>query len=132
LAIIDARVNTAVAFFTDGSRYAGCEFSWSDDGTVGSAMSWQGALSTANASTLDVLTWGSSPQDGSKKGLVFGHAGQGVKQVTVLLGSGTSVTATVNGGYYLAWWPTPETITSITTTDSSGRTLQQLEKPVLQ
>lgn len=129
LSVVDARVNTAIAFFTDGHRFATCQFSWGSDGTVGSAVSGQGVLASSDASSVDVLTGESSPGDSSKVMLLIGHAGLGATRVTIHLASGIDVTASVGNGYYLAWWPEPQSVVSIETADISGRTLQVLEHP---
>jgi len=129
LSVVDARVNMAVAFFTDGHRYATCQFSWRNDGTIGWAISALGGLVSSDASSVDVLTGDSSSEDPSKLTFLVGHAGQGATRVTIHLASGTDVTASVGNGYYLAWWLEPESVVSIETADSSGRTLQVLEQP---
>lgn len=37
--------------------------------------------------------------------LVDGRVGAGVSAVTITLSDGSTVQATVSGGWYLAWWP---------------------------
>jgi hypothetical protein len=129
LSVVDARVNRAVAFFTDGHRFATCQFSWRSDDTISYAISGQGALVSSDASSVDVLGGDWDGRDPSKMTFLVGHAGQGATRVTIRLASGIDVTASVGNGYYLAWWLEPESVVSIETADSSGRTLQVLEQP---
>jgi hypothetical protein len=52
--------------------------------------------------------------------MVDGRTGAGVTAVTIDLSDGTSVQATVAGGWYLAWWPGSVTATNAQVTSSSG------------
>jgi hypothetical protein len=131
LALVDARGRTALAFFTDGTRFAGCEFSWAEDGTVGSAFSWEGSLIVASGVSLDVLTAGLSPDDGSKATILFGHAGLGAVGVTISLASRGDVVASVKSGYYLAWWPSGDVVSSISSDDGHGHQLMHIDHPAL-
>jgi len=46
------------------------------------------------------------PDEGSKQfSWIVGRAGAGVHEVTVVLAGGTRVSATIRGGWFLAWWP---------------------------
>ena len=129
LSVVDARGNTAVAFFTDDHRYSACQFWWGSDGVVGSVMSWQGVLVSSDASSLDVLTAQTSPGESDKALLLIGHTGPSAARVTIQLGSGREVEASIGHGYYLAWWPEPEQVITIDAADSSGKTLHVLERP---
>jgi hypothetical protein len=53
---------------------------------------------------------------------VIGDAGAGVSALTLDLSGGTSVDATVQNGYYAAWWPSDSTITSAQLTSPTGVT----------
>jgi hypothetical protein len=52
--------------------------------------------------------------------LVDGRTGAGVTAVTIELRDGSSVQATVAGGWYLAWWPGSVAATNAQVTSSSG------------
>jgi hypothetical protein len=51
---------------------------------------------------------------------VVGDAGSAVSAVTLDLGDGTNVGATVQNGYYAAWWPSDSAITSAQVTSPAG------------
>jgi hypothetical protein len=48
---------------------------------------------------------------------------QAVESVKVLRADGAKVDATVNSGYFVAWWPTVDEVVNVTATDSAGATL---------
>jgi len=52
--------------------------------------------------------------------LVDGRIGAGVASVTIDRGDGSSVQATVSGGWYLAWWPGTVQATSAEVTTTTG------------
>jgi hypothetical protein len=52
--------------------------------------------------------------------VVDGRTGAGVTAVTIELSDGSSVEATVAGGWYLAWWPGSVAATNAEVTSSSG------------
>jgi hypothetical protein len=131
MSVVDARANTAVAFFTNGSTYTACEFSWNGDGAIGSATTWGGALASTDARSVDILTAQMGGDGGSKARMIVGHVGAGTSKVLIHLASGTEVTASVGGGYYLAWWPQFESVTAINALDGSGKTQQTLSNPTL-
>jgi hypothetical protein len=51
---------------------------------------------------------------------VIGDAGAAVSALTLDLSDGTNVGATVQNGYYAAWWPSDSTITSAQVTSPAG------------
>jgi hypothetical protein len=51
---------------------------------------------------------------------VIGDAGSAVSSITLELSDGTSVGATVQNGYYAAWWPSDSTLTSAQVTSPAG------------
>lgn len=59
---------------------------------------------------------------GDQLTLADGRTGAGVTAVTFELSDGTSVQATVEGGWYMAWWPGAATATKADVTTSSGTT----------
>jgi hypothetical protein len=56
-------------------------------------------------------------------GIVAGRVDQAIKGVKVSRADGVTVDATVNSGYFVAWWPTDDQVASVTATDSSGATV---------
>ena len=57
---------------------------------------------------------------GDQLTLADGRAGTGVTAVTFDLSDGSSVQATVSGGWYMAWWPGTATATKAEITTASG------------
>lgn len=54
--------------------------------------------------------------------LVEGQIGSGVTGVTLVRGDGQDVVATTGGGWFVAWWPGTEDISSAQVTTPSGQT----------
>jgi hypothetical protein len=57
--------------------------------------------------------------------LVDGRIGDGVQRVVIDRSDGTSVTATVAGGWYLAWWPGTAYATKAEVTTATGTSSEQ-------
>jgi hypothetical protein len=57
-----------------------------------------------------------------------GRVGAGVSAVTVVLGDGTHVVASVANGWFLAWWPGTEVAVAAEVQTSSGTSTQQLHE----
>jgi|GEM_PF-2507596 len=53
-----------------------------------------------------------------------GQVASGVTGVTLVLSDGTQVETTVGGGYFLAWWPGSDEVTSAELTQASGTTTE--------
>jgi hypothetical protein len=65
------------------------------------------------------------PQDGSRTkpneyNSAYGIAGTAVTGIVIRLADGTTVKATVQGGWYFAWWPGNSSPTAIAATTQSG------------
>ena len=58
--------------------------------------------------------------------LIDGRTGAGVSGVTLILADGTTVQATVDNGWYLAWWPGAEQVTSARLSTSAGVVMQNV------
>ena len=56
----------------------------------------------------------------------IGAAGQGVSGIRIHLSNGTTVTATVGGGYFAAWWPSQAHVVNADVTTATGTVQQQL------
>ena len=126
LNVVDARGNTAAAFFTDGTRYSLCRFSWDNDGRIVLANSVLGGFATHEPSSLDILVAAGSNDSYS---LIIGHTGPGAAKVSVDLGSGDQVTASVGNGFYLAWWPDHQTVVKVSSSSNAGVVLGILDHP---
>jgi hypothetical protein len=62
----------------------------------------------------------SSAQPRQPYSFAEGRTGAGVQAVTLNLSDGTTVSATVGAGWYLAWWPSGAALKSATVTTASG------------
>jgi hypothetical protein len=60
-----------------------------------------------------------------------GRTGTGVTGVTLTLGDGSTVQATVGNGWFVAWWPSSQVVTSAQLASSSGTTTQTFESPAV-
>ncbi len=58
-----------------------------------------------------------------------GRAGDGVSAVTLVLADGTDVQATVENGWFVAWWPSTQNVKSAELTTPSGTTTQPANSP---
>jgi hypothetical protein len=58
--------------------------------------------------------------DGSGYTMAYGYVGAQVKAVTLHLTDGTNVEATVQNGFYAAWWPVRTDVASAEVTTSAG------------
>jgi hypothetical protein len=58
-----------------------------------------------------------------------GRAGDGVSAVTLTLDDGTTVQATVANGWFVAWWPSSQSVNSAAVTTPSGTSTQTFELP---
>jgi hypothetical protein len=69
-------------------------------------------------------------RDGKAYSFSQGAVGDGVTGVTLHLADGSTVTATVQGGWYVAWWPGSTEFSSADVTTASGTHTQAFhEKP---
>lgn len=62
----------------------------------------------------------STVRDGEAFGFSEGRTGSGVTAVALHLTDGSTVSATVANGWYVAWWPTAADLESATVTSASG------------
>jgi len=127
LAAQDQRGDVTMAFFTDGRIYAECTIQGSDRGGYGAIS--QGEIEGERSGPLRVL--GGVSAEGSSDGVpplrsVIGDVAPEVASVIIEREEGEPVTATVRGGYFLAWWPTNADIVRITAYDGEGNALASI------
>ena len=92
-----------------------------------SAIRWiaiSGPAPSPGAITVD--QFGSSALNAQPYSLLVGRIGNGVSGVTLALANGDDVTATSGNGFFVAWWPGSQTISSATVTTASGASTQML------
>ena len=52
---------------------------------------------------------------------LFGHQAADTRDVVLVLEDGTRVSASSNGGWFLAWWPSDQTVASMSVLDAHGK-----------
>jgi len=126
----DHRGEVILAFFTDGHIYADCTIQ--QNGERGYGAIGLGELEGGPFGPLRVV--GGMIAEGSSDGVpplrsVIGEAAPDVASVIIEREDGEPVTATVRGGYFLAWWPSSADIVRITAYDEEGNTLGSIQGP---
>jgi hypothetical protein len=108
----------------DASAYASCisgpsltAVSASSSRTPLSAPAGQVALSSSSQTRTP---------GGDSYSFAEGRVGTGVTAATLVLGDGTQVQATLQDGWFAAWWPSDQTVRSALVTTASGTTTQRL------
>lgn len=81
------------------------------------------------AGHVQLLGSGMDNSDGQALTLVDGRIGAGVTSVTINRADGSSVVATVSGGWYLAWWPGTTNATTADVTSATGTVTEQFPPP---
>ena len=124
----DQRGEVILAFFTDGHIYADCTIQ--QNGERGYGAIGLGELEGGPLGLLRVV--GGVSAEGSSDGVpplrsVIGQAASEVASVIIEREEGEPVTATVRGGYFLAWWPSSAEIVRITAYDEDGDTLGSIQ-----
>jgi len=86
-------------------------------------------LAAPGADAVIPMQQASSAQDGNGYSFIDGQAGSDVSAVSLDLADGSTVQATVQGGWFAAWWPGTSQATSATLTTSSGTSTVDLPAP---
>ena len=109
------------------------ELCLSGNGVSMSSSSTSSAPASVPAGQIQPGGGGTRDSAGNALTRVDGRTGAGVTAVTIELSDGSSVQATVAGGWYLAWWPGSVAATSAVVTSSSGTsTVEFPAAPALQ
>lgn len=84
--------------------------------------SWQGGSfsSLPTPPAADSVTGPTFSGSGNGPSYAIGLAGADVTGVVLTLSDGTTVTASVDNGYYAAWWPSGARVTGATVTTATG------------
>jgi hypothetical protein len=64
--------------------------------------------------------------DGDSYSFAEGRVGTGVTAATLVLGDGGHVQATLQNGWFAAWWPSDQTVSTALVTTASGTTTERL------
>jgi hypothetical protein len=119
--LTDTRGPYTVSIYADATSSRTCL----QGGSLSIASSSSGP-NQANVSAGQVQLNGSGMENSSGQALtlVNGRIGAGVTSVTIDRSDGSSVQATVSGGWYLAWWPGTVHATTAEVTTTTGTVTQ--------
>lgn len=128
LVVQDQRGPTAALLFVQGVDLVTCVASRGSTGSIDAAASGYGKPSAATGD-LAVVTGMMSPSGPAYAGLrvIVGTVSSQAASVTLQRTDGVLVTATVRGGYFLAWWPSIMKASVVTSLDAAGNRLKQLQ-----
>ena len=115
--LTDSRGPYTAAIYANSTTSAVC---LSGNGVSMSNTSNSTAPATVAPGQIQLGGGGERDSAGNALTLLDGRAGAGVTAVTAELSDGSSVQATVTGGWYMAWWPGTVTATSVSVTTASG------------
>jgi hypothetical protein len=124
LLIQDQRGLAAAMLFQNGSDMVMCVAFFDASGGIQAATSSATHLST-ETTTFGLDSVGRAPSSATNAGLtwLFGHQPTDARDVILVLKDGTEVTASVSRGWFLAWWPSEQTVTSMSAIDGQGSPL---------
>jgi hypothetical protein len=92
------------------------------------AASTSSVAVTVPSGQIDASLANSVNRRGDAYAFADGRVGAGVTGVTFNLSDGTTVTATVQNGWYVAWWPGAALAKTATVTTASGTTTQPIHE----
>jgi hypothetical protein len=117
--LTDSRGPYTASIYADSTTSNVC---LSGSGVSMSYSSTSPAPASVAAGQIQLGGGGTRDASGDALTLVDGRTGAGVTGVTIERSDGSSVQATVAGGWYLAWWPGTMTATTAKVTTASGNT----------
>jgi hypothetical protein len=106
------------------SIYAGGSTCVEGNGITISSSREGGAPASIPAGTIELNGAGESDSEGHALTMVDGPIGAGVTGVAITRSDGSSVQATVQNGWYLAWWPGTEHAVTAQVASASGTSTQ--------
>jgi hypothetical protein len=114
---------TAAFLVASPTMFGSCIVNGGSGGSSGGSGPAPGPM--AAAVTIDSIASGGSARAQGRLlgGRVVGQA----SQVVVALADGRSVVASLNNGYWLAWWPDTTTAVSVEATDAAGAQLAMVQ-----
>jgi len=126
--IQDQRGPTAAFLFIRGGDLVMCLAGRGSSGSI-DTIATSYTKSPAPTGDLALVSSMTSPAGPAYPGLrvVVGVAASTAVSVKLQRTDGVVVTASVRGGYFLAWWPTTTKASVVTSQDSTGGQLQQLQ-----
>jgi hypothetical protein len=120
----DVRGPYTVTMFGNGSQGGALCISEPSGNSAIRWITWSDTPVGTGAIAVDRISV--SANSGQPSTLVEGRTGDGVTGVTLTLGDGSHVTATSGNGFFLAWWPGTQSITSASVATATGTSTQAL------
>lgn len=117
-ALSDTRGPYTAAVYADGSTCL------SGNGITIASSSSDGGNASTPAAGIELNGAGESDSDGHALTMVDGRIAAGVTGVTITRSDGSSVQATVDNGWYLAWWPGTQAAVTAKVVSASGTSTQ--------
>lgn len=114
----DTRGPYTASIYADGSTCL------AGNGITISSSNNGGAGSSTPAGTIKLNGVGQSDSDGNALTMVDGPIGAGVTGVNITRSDGSEIQATVQNGWYLAWWPGSERAVTAHVTTGAGISTQ--------
>ncbi len=117
--LTDSRGPYTASIYADSTT---SELCLAGDGASMSARHTLAAPASLAAGQIEPGGLGTQDSTGNALTVVDGRTGSGVTAVSIERSDGSSVQATVDNGWYLAWWPGTVTATNADVTTASGTT----------
>jgi hypothetical protein len=124
LLIQDQRGLAAALLFRNGNDMIMCVAFFDASGEIETATS-SGTQLTPETTTFGLDSVGRAPSFTTHPGLtwLFGHQPANTGGVVLVLADGTTVTSSSSGGWFLAWWPSDQTVASMSALDGHGNSV---------
>jgi hypothetical protein len=125
LQLTDTRGPFTFSVYADSTSSATCISGPSFTAVSGSTSS---APVVVPAGTVQLSTEHQTNGDGRAYSFAEGHTGSGVTGVALVLENGTDVQATLQNGWFVAWWPDAETVQNAHVTTPAGVKTQPFDE----
>jgi len=125
LLIQDQRGLAAELLFRNGNDMIMCVAFFEADGAIGAAAS-SGTHLLPQTTSFGLDSVGRAPGfSTTNPGMtwLFGHQPANTGGVVLALENGTKVTASSSGGWFIAWWPSDQTVASMSALDAHGNSV---------
>ena len=123
LVIQDQRGLAAALLFRTGGDMVMCVAFFDANGEIQTATS-SGTHLSPESTAFGLDSVGRAPGfSATNPGLtwLFGHQAADTRDVVLVLEDGTKVSASSGGGWFLAWWPSDQTVASMSVLDAQGK-----------
>src|SRR5690242_11522356 len=126
LALADTRGPFTFAVYANSTSIASCI---QGPSFVSLSESQSSSPVSVPADRVVLLSAHHSARGGKAFGLAYGRAGAGVSAVTLVLDDGSKVQATVDNGWFVAWWPAAAQLKGAVLSTAAGSSTQTFDLP---